>query len=155
MTTADLASLTGLELMRQVQSRGRTDIPSSRRLLGLRFDEVDVGRVIISLDTRPDFANPLGTVHGGIAATLLDSAMGCAVHTTLAADVSYTTLELKVSYIRSAGVNGQRLTATGTVIHSGARTATADGKVLDEQGRLIAHGTTTCLILPGPTNPPA
>ncbi|TXS42252.1 PaaI family thioesterase [Streptomyces sp. uw30] len=146
MTTTDIAAMTGLELMRWVQTERPTDIPSIGRLLGMRFDEVDNGRVVISLDTRPDFANPLGTVHGGIAATLLDSVMGCAVHTTLPAGVGYTTLELKVNYIRAARTEGQTLTATGSVIHAGRRTATAEGRVLDEQGRLVAHGTTTCLI---------
>jgi uncharacterized protein (TIGR00369 family) len=148
MTTTDIDSMTGLELIRWVQTERPTDIPSIDRLLGLRFDEVDHGRVVISLDTRPDFANPLGTVHGGIAATLLDSVMGCAVHTTLPAGVSYRTLEIKVNYIRAASVNGQSLSAIGTIVHSGRRTATAEGKVLDEHGRLIAHGTTTCIILP-------
>jgi uncharacterized protein (TIGR00369 family) len=148
MTVTDLAALTGLQLVRWVQSERPTDVPSIDRLLGLRFDEVDHGRVVISLDTQPDFANPMGTVHGGIAATLLDSVMGCAVHTTLPALVSYTTLELKVNYIRAVGTNDQTLTATGTVIHSGRRTATAEGKVLDKHGRLIAHATTTCIILP-------
>ncbi|MFK0135607.1 PaaI family thioesterase [Streptomyces murinus] len=147
MTTVDFAAMTGLELMRWVQSERPADIPSIGRLLGMRFDEVEHGRVVVSLDTRPDFANPLGTVHGGIAATLLDSAMGCAVHTTLPAGVSYTTLELKVNYIRAARTDGQTLTAEGTVIHAGRRTATAEGKVLDDQGKLIAHATTTCIVL--------
>jgi len=148
VTAADLTAMTGLELMRWLQAERQrpTDIPSMGRLLGLRFDDVGHGRVVMSLDTRPDFANPLGTVHGGIAATLLDSAMGCAVHTTLAAGVGYTTLELKVNYIRAASTSGQTLTATGTVIHCGRRTATAEGKVLDEDGKLIAHATTTCMI---------
>lgn len=147
MTTADFAVMSGLEVMQWVQKESPTDFPSIGRLLGMRFDEVEHGRIVISLETRPDFANPLGTVHGGIAATLLDSALGCAVHTTLAAGVGYTTLELKVNYIRSAQTNGQTLTATGTVIHTGRRTATAEGKVLDDQGKLIAHATTTCMIL--------
>ncbi|WP_405187398.1 PaaI family thioesterase [Streptomyces anulatus] len=147
MTTVDPTTMTGLELMRWVQTELPTDIPSIGRLLGMRFDEVDHGRIIISLDTRPDFANPLGTVHGGIAATLLDSVMGCAVHTTLPAGAGYTTLELKVNYIRTARTDGQKLTAEGTVIHAGRRVATAEGKVLDEQGKLIAHATTTCMIL--------
>ncbi|MER6020699.1 PaaI family thioesterase [Streptomyces anulatus] len=147
MTTVDPTTMTGLELMRWVQTELPTDIPSIGRLLGMRFDEVDHGRIVISLDTRPDFANPLGTVHGGIAATLLDSVMGCAVHTTLPAGAGYTTLELKVNYIRTARTDGQRLTAEGTVIHAGRRVATAEGKVLDEQGKLIAHATTTCMIL--------
>ncbi|MER6011941.1 PaaI family thioesterase [Streptomyces bluensis] len=148
MSTTDLAAMSGLELMRWVQRERPTDIPSIGRLLGMRFDEVDHGRIVISLDTRPDFANPLGTVHGGIAATLLDSVMACAVHTTLPAGVSYTTLELKVNYIRAARTDGQTLTAEGTVIHVGRRAATAEGKVLDDQGKLIAHATTTCIILP-------
>ncbi|MBI0293606.1 PaaI family thioesterase [Streptomyces sp. PRKS01-29] len=93
------------------------------------------------------FANPLGTIHGGIAATLLDSAMGCAVHTTLPAGVGCTTLELKVNDIHAARVDGQTLVAEGTVLRAGRRTATAEGKVLDEQGKLIAHATTTCMIL--------
>ncbi|MEE4592801.1 PaaI family thioesterase [Streptomyces sp. DSM 41524] len=147
MTTTDLTTLSGLDLMRWVQSERPADIPSIGRLLGMRFDEVDPGRVVVSLDTRPDFANPLGTVHGGIAATLLDSAMGCAVHTTLPAGVGYTTLELKVNYIRAARTDGQTLIAEGTVLHAGRRTATAEGKVLDEQGKLLAHATTTCMIL--------
>lgn len=147
MSTAELATMSGLELMRWVQTEQPADRPSIGRLLGMRFDEVDHGRTVISLDTRPDFANPLGTVHGGIAATLLDSVMGCAVHTTLPAGVGYTTLELKVNYIRTAQTNGRVLTAEGTVIHAGRRTATAEGKVLDDRGKLIAHATTTCLII--------
>ncbi|MEU7860012.1 PaaI family thioesterase [Nonomuraea sp. NPDC049141] len=151
MSTTDFTALSGLELMRRIQSvrPTETDIPSISRLLGMRFDEVEHGRIVISLDTRPDFANPLGTVHGGIAATLLDSVMGCAVHTTLPAGVGYTTLELKVNYIRAAHTGGQTLTAEGNVIHAGRRTATAEGKVLDDQGKLVAHATTTCLIIGG------
>jgi uncharacterized protein (TIGR00369 family) len=73
--------------------------------------------------------------------------MGCAVHTTLAAGVGYTTLELKINYVRAAQTGGQTLTGTGSVIHSGRRVATAEGRIVDEKGKLIAHGTTTCLIL--------
>lgn len=146
MTTTDPTTLTGLELLRAVAARP-ADAPGIGRLLGMRFDEVEHGRVVISLDTRPDFANPLGTVHGGIAATLLDAVMACAVHSTLPAGVGYTTLELKVNYIRAARTDGQTLTATGTLIHAGRTTATAEGRVLDESGKLVAHATTTCMIL--------
>ncbi|MGY4738788.1 PaaI family thioesterase [Streptomyces sp. ATMOS53] len=145
---ADLAALSGLDLIRLVQAGSLSDVPSIGRLIGMRFDDVEHGRVVVSLDTRPDFANPLGTVHGGVTATLLDSALGCAIHTTLPPGTGYTTLELKVNYIRAARTDGQTLTAEGNVIHVGRRTATADGRVLDEQGRLMAHATTTCMILP-------
>ncbi|WP_460071315.1 PaaI family thioesterase [Streptomyces sp. YKOK-I1] len=147
MTTTDPSALSGLELLRLVRDGELGDRPSIGRLLGMRFDEVEHGRAVLSLDTRPDFANPLGTVHGGIAATMLDSALACAVHSTLPAGTGYTTLELKVNYIRPARTDGQTLTAEGTVVHTGRRTATAEGRVVDEQGRLIAHATTTCMIL--------
>lgn len=147
MSTAELAAMSGLEQMRWVQAEHPADIPSIGRLLGMRFDEVEHGRIVISLNTRPDFANPLGAVHGGIAATLLDSAMGCAVHTTLPVGAVFTTLELKVNYIRAAQTDGRTLTAEGSVIHVGRRTATAEGKVLDDAGKLVAHATTTCLII--------
>jgi uncharacterized protein (TIGR00369 family) len=140
--------MSGLELMRWVQSELPDDVPAIGRLLGMRFDVVEHGRVVVSLDTRPDFANPMGTVHGGIAATMLDSAMACAVHTTLPAGVGYTTLELKVNYVRAARTDGRTLTAAGTIVHAGRRTATAEGRVVDEDGKLVAHGTTTCLIIP-------
>ncbi|MFB8041893.1 PaaI family thioesterase [Streptomyces hydrogenans] len=145
MSATDPDTMTGLEQMRWVRTYP-ADIPSIGLLLGMRFEEVEHGRVTIALDTRPDFANPLGTVHGGIAATLLDSVMSCAVHTTLPAGASYTTLELKINYIRAARPDGQTLTAAGSIVHAGRRTATAEGQVHDEQGRLIAHGTTTCMI---------
>lgn len=147
MTAPDLAELSGLELLRWMTADGAPDRPSIGRLLGMRFDELEHGRVVISVQTRPDFANPLGIVHGGIAATLLDSVASCAVHTTLPAGVSYTTLELKVNYVRAVQTSGETLTATGTVIHAGRRVATAEGRVVDDRDRLIAHATTTCLIL--------
>ena len=149
MTAPELPQLSGLELLRLMTAEGAADRPSIGRLLGMRFDELEHGRVVMSVQTRPDFANPLGMVHGGIAATLLDSVVGCAVHTTLPAGVGYTTLELKVNYVRAVQTSGETLTATGTVIHAGRRVATAEGRVVDERDRLVAHATTTCLILPG------
>ncbi|MBF6226373.1 PaaI family thioesterase [Nocardia abscessus] len=143
--TVDLAQLSGLELLRTAMTR--TDRPPFiGDLLGMEVDELEHGKVVFALRTRPDFANPLGTTHGGICATLLDSVMGCAVHTTLEAGVGYTTLELKINYIRAVPTDEQRLTATGTTIHVGRTTATAEGRVVDEQGRLVAHATTTCVI---------
>jgi uncharacterized protein (TIGR00369 family) len=142
MTTT--AELTGVELMRQMAATDRG--PYIGTLIGLSIDEIEFGEVTMSLHTRPDMANPLGTLHGGICATLLDAAMGCAVHTTLEAGVGYGTLELKVNYIRSVPVDGVKLVATAKTIHVGRKTATAEGRVHDPQGRLVAHATTTCMI---------
>jgi uncharacterized protein (TIGR00369 family) len=99
---------------------------------------------------RPDeyHYNPIGTVHGGLAATLLDSAMGCAVETTLDSGVAYTTLELKVNYVRPMTRDTGRVRCEATVVHRGGTIATAEGRAIAaETGKLIAHGTTTCLVL--------
>ncbi|WP_067835628.1 PaaI family thioesterase [Nocardia lijiangensis] len=141
----DPAQLSGLDLLKTAMTlEGRP--PYIGDLLGLEAETLEHGKVVFSLHTRQDFANPLGSTHGGICATLLDSVMGCAVHTTLEAGVGYTTLELKINYIRSVPTDGRKLTATGTTIHVGRTTATAEGRVLDDQGRLVAHATTTCVI---------
>ena len=139
------AELTGLELMKQTAAAEDRSAYIGT-LIGLSIDEVGFGEVTMSLVTRPDMANPLGTLHGGICATLLDSVMGCAVHTTLEAGVGYGTLELKVNYVRSVPVDGVKLTATAKIIHVGSKTATAEGRAHDPQGRLVAHGTTTCMV---------
>ncbi|PRX45430.1 acyl-CoA thioesterase [Prauserella shujinwangii] len=140
-----LATMPGLDALRAMTALPERP-PFIGTLLGMDVEELEFGRAVFSLATRPDFANPLGTLHGGICATLLDSAMGCAVHSTLEAGVGFGTLELKVNYIRSVPTSGHRLIATGTTIHVGRRTATAEGRVADDEGRLIAHGTTTCLL---------
>jgi uncharacterized protein (TIGR00369 family) len=90
--------------------------------------------------------NPIGTVHGGFAATLLDSALGCAVHTTLQPGFGYTTVELKINYVRPLRSDTGRVTCEGAVIHVGGRVATAEARLKDASGKLYAHGTTTCLI---------
>lgn len=141
----DPADLSGLDLLRLAMAMPNRPA-NIGDLIGIEADLIEHGKVVFSIETRPDFANPLGTLHGGICATLLDSVMGCAVHTTLEAGVGYGTLELKVNYIRSVPTDGHRLTATGTIIHGGRSTATAEGRVVDDVGRLVAHATTTCLI---------
>lgn len=143
----DPLSVSGLELMQAWAANPGLDRPSIGRLLGMRPISVEAGEVSFAVTPKPDFSNPLGSVHGGICATLLDSVMGCAVHTTLPAGVGYTTLELKVNYIRAVALDADDLTGVGTVIHSGRSTATAEGKVFSADGKLVAHGTTTCIIL--------
>ncbi|MGJ9413539.1 hotdog fold thioesterase [Aeromicrobium sp. CF4.19] len=140
-----LRSLSGLEFLRAAFTT--SDRPRFiGDLLGLEVEQLDVGTVAFSVPTKADFANPLGVLHGGICATLLDSVMGCSVHSTLKAGVGYGTLELKVNYIRTVPIDGARLVGTGTTIHVGRQVATAEGSVVDDQGRLVAHGTTTCMI---------
>ncbi|MGC7264667.1 PaaI family thioesterase [Mycobacteroides abscessus subsp. abscessus] len=143
--TTEIENLSGLELLRSMG--GTADgMPPIARLLGMQLEDIEFGTVSFSVVTRPEFANPLGTLHGGVCATLLDSVLGCAVHSTLEPGIGYGTLELKVNYVRTVPVDGERLVATGTVLHPGRRVATAEGKVVDSQGRLVAHGTTTVMV---------
>lgn len=144
--TPDPRTMSGLEMLRAVAAMPMDVRPSIGRLIGMSFDSVEPGEVVFSVETRPEFSNPLGQVHGGICATLLDSAMGCAVHTELEAGVGYGTVEMKINYIRSVPTDGMKLTATGRVVHLGGRTAVAEGRVVDDHGRLVAHGSETCLI---------
>jgi len=144
---AAVSQMTGLEFLRFAFA-----LPSDQRppvigdLFGMDIVSLEEGRASFSIESRPAAANPLGSLHGGACATLLDSVMGCAVHTTLGPGVGYGTLELKVNYIRTVPVDGRTLIGTGSIIHVGRSTATAEGKVVDPDGRLVAHGTTTCLI---------
>lgn len=139
-------SMSGLELLRWMTSQ-EDPRPNIGSFLGMTIEKLDEGSVTFAIKPRPEFSNPLGTMHGGICATLLDSVMGCAVHTTLPAGVGYSTLELKLNYIRTVRLDAEELTAHGTVIHVGRQTATAEGKVFDSRGKLVAHGTTTCIIV--------
>lgn len=116
-------------------------------LLGMRPVVVEAGTVTFACDTSERFANPMGTVHGGIIATLLDSALGCAVQTVLPDGAGYTTLSLELKYLRPVGVDAGELRATGTVVHAGRRQATAEATLTDVAGRLLATATTTCLVL--------
>lgn len=142
----DLATMSGLELLRAAMEQGRDHGIGIGHLLGMEAETLEEGKVVFAMEAGPRFSNPLGTVHGGVLSTLLDSAMSCAVHTTLGPGVGYTTLELKVNFVRGVPLDAGRLVCEGTTIHVGRRTATAEGRVLDAAGRLVAHGTTTCMI---------
>jgi len=98
----------------------------------------------------PEFFNPLGTIHGGWAATILDSALGCAVHTTLPAGMAYTTIEFKVNLVRAITLNTGEVICTGKVIHAGRTTAVSEARLEDSSGKLLALGTETCAIFPIP-----
>jgi uncharacterized protein (TIGR00369 family) len=111
--------------------------------------ELEEGRAVFTVEPAEYHYNPIGVVHGGLAATLLDSAMGCAVHSTLPAGAGYTTLEVKVNFVRPLTAETGEVRCEAEVIHVGGRTATAEGKVLDASGKLYAHATTTCIIFRG------
>lgn len=147
MTHASLAQMSGLEFLRYAFALPREERPPViGDLFGMDVLSLEDGTVSFSIQSLPSAANPLGTLHGGACATLLDSVMGCSIHTRLGPGVGYGTLELKVNYIRTVPVDGRTLTGIGSVIHLGRSTATAEGKVLDPDGKLVAHGTTTCMI---------
>jgi uncharacterized protein (TIGR00369 family) len=142
---ADLRSRSGAEFFDAV---GRGELPMAP--IGETLDfwpvEWEPGRVVFQ--GRPAFAhyNPIGSVHGGWIATLLDSAVGCAVHSVLPAGTGYTTVELKLNYVRAVTVDTGPLRAEGKVVHVGKQIATAEGRLHDAKGRLYAHASTTCLV---------
>ena len=136
--------LSGLELLNRM---GR-DLPGPPILdtLSIEIEEVGQGRVVFAMDPAEFHENPLGTVHGGVLATLLDSATGCAVHSTLPAGVGYTTTSLTITYTRPVTPRTGRIRCVGTVLSRGRRTALAEAQVLDSADRLMAHATSTLLV---------
>jgi uncharacterized protein (TIGR00369 family) len=138
--------LSGLEFLQKIVA-GELPPPPIAALMNFDIVELQEGQATFSVKPAEYHYNPIGVVHGGLAMTLLDSAMGCAVHSTLPAGAMYTTLELKVNFVRAMTVQTGRVRAEAKVIHVGGRTATAEGRIVDEAGKLYAHGTTTCLIL--------
>ena len=140
--------LDGYERLLAMQ-RGELAPPPAVTLLGLRLDEVQPGRTVFSVLADEVHENPMGSMHGGIVATLVDTAMGCAVSTRLPAEAGFTTLELKTNFVRAVTQATGRVFAEGTVVHSGERVAMTEARVHDSNGTLYAHATSTCLILRG------
>jgi len=140
------AALSGLEHLRALRD-GRIPLAPIMELLCFQLVEVDEGRVVFAALPAEYHYNPFSLVHGGFAATLLDSAMGCAVHTTLPAGKGYTTVDLDIRLVRAITSRVGKLRCEAKIIHSGGSIATAEGRVTDEAGTLYAHGTTTCLVL--------
>ena len=136
---------TGMEIFHAMLA-GEIPVPPIAETLDFFLVEVEHGRAVFQGRPSKRYYNPLGTVHGGWYATLLDSAVGCAVHTCMAAGKSYTTLELKVNMVRALTDKVPLLRAEGKVIHVGGQTATADGRLYGPDGKLYAHASTTCLV---------
>lgn len=140
-----VAGKSGLQVM-QAMLAGELPYPHISDTLDFALVEVAEGRAVFQGTPQLKHYNPLGTVHGGWYATLLDSALGCAVHTTMAPGYGYTTAELSVNIVRAASARTGPLRAVGQVIHSGRQLATAEARIVDPDGKLYAHGTTTCLV---------
>lgn len=145
VSEAQRKQMTGLEFVRGLAS-GELPLNTIARTLGYDVVEAEEGRVLITLVPTDAHLNPAGTVHGGLTATLLDSCMGLAIQTTLDKEASSTTLEFKISLVRPITPDTGEIRAEGKVLNCGRRIGTAEGRVLDGKGRLLAHGTTTCMI---------
>ncbi|HEX9269060.1 MAG TPA: PaaI family thioesterase [Candidatus Limnocylindria bacterium] len=143
---AAAADLSGLEYLRAI-FEGRLPSPPMALTLGFRGVSVDEGRAVFSGEPAEFLMNPIGVVHGGFAMTLLDSAMGCAVQSTLPAGAAYTTLETKVNFVGAIRPDTGRVRCEAVIVHRGRQIATAEGRVIAERtGKLLAHGVTTCLL---------
>lgn len=140
-----IAGKTGLELL-QAMLRGEIAYPPIAHTLDFALVEAGPGHAVFQGTPGPAHLNPMGTVHGGWFATLLDSALGCAVHTRMKAGQGYTTAELSVNIVRALTPKVTRVRAEGKVIHCGRQLATAEAKLLGPDGTLYAHATTTCLV---------
>jgi uncharacterized protein (TIGR00369 family) len=138
--------MSGLDYLHAMRE-GRLPPPPIMALLGFELTAVEPGRVVMELDPGEYHYNPIGSVHGGVAATVLDSVMGCAVLSTCPQGRGFTTLELKVNYLRGLSVGSGRLRAEGLLLSGGRRVAVAEARLTDGKGRLCVHATSTCLIL--------
>jgi uncharacterized protein (TIGR00369 family) len=145
----EAAALPGLEQLRRAFAgeAGPLRRAGISDLLGMEVEAIEEGRVVFTLTPGEQHTNPMGMLHGGITATLLDSAMACAVLTTLGPGAGFTTLDLHVHYTRGVAPGSGLLRAEGTVVHQGRRVATGEGRVTDAAGRLVAHATTTCMVV--------
>ena len=142
---AALPGRSGMDVLRAMQ-RGELPPPPALETLGMEVERFAEGDVAFAMEPAEFHYNPLGSVHGGIIATLLDSAAGCAVHSTLPAGQGYTSVDLSTKYLRPVTHRTGRVLAHGTVLNRGTRTALAEARLLDATGRLLAHATSTCLI---------
>jgi uncharacterized protein (TIGR00369 family) len=147
VSTEKLKELSGLEFVQGLAS-GALPVNTLAETLGYDIIEAQEGRVVLAITPTSAHLNPWGTVHGGVTATLLDSCMGLAVQSTLAKGFGSTTLEFKISLIRPITPDTGLIRAEGNIVNSGRKVGIADGRVTDGKGRLLAHGTTTCLVFP-------
>jgi uncharacterized protein (TIGR00369 family) len=137
--------MSGLEYMRKMMT-GELPPSGMVQLLGLKLVEVSEGRAVFTVRPDESHYNGLGIAHGGLAAALLDSALGCAINAMMPAGKIFTTLEMKINYVRPITRERGELRCQANIIHAGGRVATAEGRITDEDGKLYAHGTATCML---------
>jgi uncharacterized protein (TIGR00369 family) len=143
----EVKAYSGLEFLQRIAS-GQVPLPPICATLGFGLAEVKPGFALFTMTPKFKHYNPIGAVHGGVASTLLDSCMSCAIQTYLEKGLGYTTLELKVNLVRPITDKTGPIRAEGRTLYVGRRSATAEGKIIDAGGTLLAHGTTTCMIFP-------
>ena len=141
--------LSGLDFFRKMIA-GELPPPPLVALLGLKLVAAEPGRVTFTGQAREEVYNGMGVAHGGFAATLLDSALGCAINTMMPAGRVFTTIDLQIHYTRAIRREAGELRCTATVVHVGSRTATSEGRIVDANGKVYAHGTTTCMLVEPP-----
>ena len=146
-TQIDLASMDGYEQLMAMRE-GLVSGPAIAETIGMINFAGERGAMTVELDPELRHYNPLGTVHGGVLSTLLDTAAGCSVHSTLKPGEGYTSLDLTVKFLRPVTVDSGRLRAEGSVLQRGRRTALAQAQIFDGSGKLVAHATSTCMIFP-------
>ncbi|MCX5000229.1 PaaI family thioesterase [Streptomyces longwoodensis] len=139
----------GLDFLRDVLA-GRLPAPPISATLGFTLEEVEAGRAVFAMEPGEEHYNPIGSVHGGVYATLLDSAAGCAVQSVLPAGTGYTSLDLTLKFLRPITVDTGKVRAVGTVLHQGRRTALAQAELFDTTDRLLAHATSSCMLFAVP-----
>ena len=139
-------TMTGLEYL-QAMGEGKIPYPPLMHTLDMKAVHLEKGKVTFAFTPQEFHYNPIGSVHGGVITAILDSAMGCTLQSVLDAGVGYTTLELKVNFIKSVSTKNGELRATGKIIHAGSRTALTEAQLTDENGTLYAHAVSTCMIL--------
>jgi len=145
-------TMSGLEFFQKMLA-GEMPPPPMIDLLGIRLAEVEAGHVVFTAQCDERFYNGTGVAHGGFAATILDTALGCAINSAMPAGRRFTTLELKVNLTRPITKEVGQLRCEARVVHVGGRTATSEGRIVDRTGKLYAHGTTTCIVVDAPRGP--
>jgi len=138
-------TMAGLDYF-QAMNDGKLPFPPLLNTLDFKVESIEKGKAVFTFEPQEFHYNPIGTVHGGVISAILDSAMGCSIHSLLPAGTGYTTLELKVNFLKAITIKSGELRAVGKVIHSGSRTALVEAQLIDKNNTIYAHGTSTCMI---------